>query len=218
MLTSIQKNNINFTSIPLHSVKIPKVKEGSVIGTIDGFISKLDPLDEIDKKAVEQINKIWPSEEIKNNFCNSFKDASDIDLFYCVELIEKGKLSEKIIGLTKLFILELKDKKHCYLDHLVTKPEFKFNINTDNRQLKGIGEILFGKTFDDAKKNNALYLKFTSLNDAFYFKTFGKARIDVHYDKNPFNENDFSIPKEDFDKYINYWRKEYSVDSSSIQF
>lgn len=80
----------------------------------------------------------------------------------------------------------------------------------------GIGEVLLGRVFSNAKNYDSTYLEFVSANDSFYLDKFKKIGINPHKSPNKFDtESDhFYIYKDDFDKYLDYMKNEYGTDFS----
>lgn len=208
MLTSVQNNNINFKSTPIHKIKLFKVSNEKVCGTVDAVISKLNSSDYYD---IEKIKNNWDSDLI-DSFTYNFGVNCKVknNNFYAIELINQEPLSKKIVGLM-YDETKVNDDEYLKLNYILTHPQF--NKKVKNRELKGIGEILFYKAFSDAKITKANKLDFVSINNGFYNNTFNNAKIGFT-DKNKYYplKHKYSIDKSSFDKYLNYCKEKYGFD------
>jgi len=208
MKISKQNNNINFTSTPLHQIKIPDIN--GVL--IKAFISKINPKDKLDLQAIKKIEKEWPPEFIKDEICEHFiRDSkkNSILKYYCIELDKQGPLKDKIISLASSFTNHNffnEGKLDYYLSLIKTKEDFD-SLTTD-RKIKNIGKIMLGKIFQDAKQENCLSLSFFAYKTSklFYEKIFNKIGISF-YEK----DGDFTIKRKEFDKYIKYVKKKFNI-------
>lgn len=218
------QNNTNFTSERLFPIQVPEAKGKVVINHVNAFLSRLNPLDRTgtDQKAISEINQTWKSDKncIKDFFCANFdKDSkyanpSSNAIYYCIELpLENKPLSEKIICLMRLLIKE--NKNYC-LHQILNKPEFRFNPENNIRKPKSF-EIMLGKAFGDAEENNAPHFEFISGNSAPFLRTFEKAGINIfeeerYYPVENTNYFSFMFPNKDFKPFLDYIKKEYSID------
>jgi len=212
MLTPIQKNNVNFTSTPIHDVNLKRIADGA---NIPAVFTRLSIKNDEDLNAVTQIKNKWPKvHQIITCFCNEFCKPQTYDAdYFAIELKNNTPfLSEKIVGLFKSIKIKNGDKERVYLSRIFSKPEHMRDNET--RTIKGIGEVLLAETFNLAKKIKATCLDFHSDNDAFYFRTFEKAKIKIEPGENFDPKNhDFHFSEKYFDQYIDYCKKEYSIES-----
>jgi len=210
MLTSNQNNNIKFTSNPLYRVNLKRVSNGVEKGLENAVLSELNyskDAEELEKFKDFLIKK--QKDKYENNlgteFCKDFeaKDLKDEDC-NAIEMINGQSLSKKIIAL----IHSYKDSDGIFhLESLFTNPIFQ--KKNAQRTLKGAGEIALGHVFKKAKESDCSKLFFCSGTDKFYLTTFEKAGISFEKDL-----NEFTIKREEFDKYLSYIKKEYDVDFS----
>lgn len=218
MLISPRKNNINFTSTPIHYVNLKKLTNGVEDGFVKAVFSKLNPSDKKDIDAIIQINQDWDEEYLVSEYCGDFirNISPDINQYHAIELLENKDLGDKIVGLVKYYFKNYGNKENLHLSWLITNPKAKFISRDEKREIKGVGEILLGETFNKAKEHKALGLEFSYGNDSFYKKTFENAGINIINGKtfNP-SDKEFYVETEDFDKYINYCQNKYSTDFSA---
>lgn len=216
MKISYQRNdNTNFTSKPIGDINLKKITNGMESGFEKARYSLLNPHNKIDQQAIREIDAAWGDNEVKRELCDDFySDSLQIGkpcfgIYHCVELIRKGnkKLSEKIVGLAKAFVLEINGNKNYYLDNIVVKPEVRHENN--EKLFKGVGINMFGRAIQDAQELNASRIMFTSLNNPFYFRIIEEADVSLPTAKNCFDKDDFIIPKQDFGKLLNYIKNTY---------
>ena len=159
MQISSQKNSPHFSSTPIHRVNLINAIDGSFIPAV---FSKLNPRDDMDRAAIEEIRKTWKgvSFSLMNSFTDGFtKDVQKTEQYNAIELIGEDKLSKKIVGITKYFhdknpcALSSENKK-LYLNVLITNPEASHGA--PNRKVKNVGEVLFGEIVKYAKKLNRI--------------------------------------------------------------
>ena len=208
----MQKNNLSFTSVPIHKVSLQKVTKRAENSYANAVFSKLDPLDSGDVVALEKIKNVWGhGSRLVTSIWESFTtEVAGQCQFNAIELKKNRSLDEKIVGLVKSIFLQDGDKKNLYLWSIITKPEF--GNKNPNRTIKGVGECMLGEIFNSAKHSNANNVTFYSDNKGFFKKTFEDAEIKLVNGKNYTPRNGhFVINEKDFDKYINYCKEKYKI-------
>lgn len=215
-----QNNNINFTSIPIHRVNIRNAKTNELVPAI---FSKLNPAEEIDRAAINEIKKNW--KEVDTLLMESLTDgftqyAPKTEKYYSIELNNDKTLSKKIVGIAKFFqeknlCINSTDNKKLYLNNLIISPELSYN--SEHRNLKNVGEVLFGGIVKYTKKTKFDSLNFFSEADDFYFKTLEHAGIKIRDNEDIFhlNSHEFTIDKKYFDQILNYWSKTFKINFSA---
>lgn len=210
MLVSFQKNNTPFTSQPLYNVNLIKLKDGKEIGFADAILSKLSPTDIEDCKAIEIIKDIWGQKSaLAKQFCESFlAKPPETDEFYVLE--RKGE----IIGLSQTSFLDFVSQKFLRGSRLVVHPDFRKESNS-KRELKGIGEILYGNAFKRAKELEVTDFDFYSANDSYHKKTFENAQVQCRIEGHPEKQNKhFLVSPDYFQNYLDYCKRIYKTDFS----
>jgi len=215
MQISFPKNNIYFTSTPIRQVNLKKITNGIDDGFIKAIFSNLNPANPKDRKAVKYINKTWNKNLITNEFCDEFLARRDFDTetFYCIELPNKKKLGDKIIGVSKGILFSDNNKPEYFLHFIAINPSLR--ATSENRQIKNIGEVMLGEAFNLAKTADASHISFENIN-SFCNKVFKKAGIKI-FDSNQDSSSTnafsyfFSINKDIIDKYLNYYQKEFQI-------
>ena len=163
---------------------------------------------------VKEICEKWDaSTTLASAFSRSFRfGKTDGVNFNAIEIVDMENPLGKIIGLVKSFPKIKINETSLFLQQLITEPTL--SKNNGHRAIKGVGEILLGECFEIAKKMNFSSVDIPSSNNPFYFHTFKEAKIDIlegySFDK---KSSEFSIPRKDFDKYINYFREKYNIHS-----
>lgn len=223
MISIIQRQNINFTSTPIHNVNLRKVTNGKEDGFISAVFSKLNLGDTEDKTALWHIQNTWDESEKKskavaNTICKHFlakKQERQAD-YFCLELENKESLGNRIIGL-----MELQPEKHdskdvLYLSLLTTKPDFIHK--KENRTIKGIGEILVGEAINQAKKGNHSRLDIWAEDKGFFARIFEKTKIDLEKILTRSNRDwdEYEIKREHFQQYLKECEKNYKTNFSEI--
>lgn len=204
-------NDINFKSTPVHMVNVRNAKTGELIPAI---FSKLNPYDYHDVKAIKKIEQDWANCWLIPDFCDRFFKGRD-DSFCAIELISQKALAQKIIGLTSY------SSDSFGLYKLMTKPALS-DKNKETRKIKNIGEVLLGAIFNQFKIRESNIIGFSSFEDAsgFYTKIFDKANISgIWMDSERCNDGHirtrFTLTKEQYEKYIDYWQNEYKIKISA---
>lgn len=205
-----QKNNVSFTSTPIHTITLKKLTNGVENGTIKAVFSKLNPFDIKDIESIEKIKETWSDpEKLIHSFYRHFKEKKSDNEFFAIELDEKNGLSKTILGLLNTCFLP-KDKMYHLLT-INTKPNFI--KGRKDKEIKGIGEIMLGEAIQQAKQKKVDSFNFISLADNFYDHTFEKAKLKFHKSENSYAH--YIIESEDFDKYIEYCEKKYGNNFSA---
>lgn len=194
-MISMVSNNVNFKSRPLHQVNLKNELDR---GFVPAVISELDPKDDGDIEALENVAKNWKDANYTKDILSSIKKIKPLTTntnykFYAIELPEKKPLHERILGLLNTVFFKEKNLEILYLQ---TKPEI-MHKNNYLRELKGVGEILMAKAFNLANIFNAPALSFYSHADFFYERIFNKANIQ-NRDICP----EFEIDQSDFPKFL----------------
>lgn len=213
MQVSNRNNSVNFTSTPIHYVNLKKVTNGIEDGFVKAVFSKLNPNDkEGDCLAIEKIKETWKENDMAEKFAGIFKFfKSDLNFYNALELVGNNNLDERIVSMVKSSV---EGGRTLKLSILLSKPElFKENIQ---RPMKNVGELMLGEIFHKAKQLQVSRLEFESAEDAFYIHVFDKVGIELTGDKYNPVKHKFSLPKEDFDKYLKYIQKEYNTDFSAV--
>lgn len=218
MHISNQVSSTSFTSTPLKKVYLRSINKNGEEKLIKGMYTKLTPED---INSIKEISQNWQVPHgLAQDFYRDFNFYNFISpdtkqSFNAVELISKKPLKEKILGLMHCYTSVICGEKSLCGNTIFVNP----NLSTanKNRNIKGIGEILLGNFFSQAKRGNVDYANFTSSSSAvsFYRTTLKKAGIKVSKN-NYFNKDRcrFSIPQNEFDKYIQYCQKKYNTDLS----
>jgi len=203
-------NNLNFKSIPIHSVNI-KNADNTLSKAV---FSKLNPLDYIDRHAVEQIKNTWDDEYLcaTELFREDFfsKNANEC-MFHALELPGTDKLEKRILGLSES---SFDCDKSLYLDLIFINPSQK--RGSEQKKFKNLGEVLLASVFNIARKNDSSKLQFSSVNNGFYYKTFQDAKIktvEMPLATGPHKQmfSDFIIGKTQIKKYIMYCQKKFNM-------
>jgi len=211
------KKQVSFKSKPLHYVNLKKFTNNVDDGFIKAVFSELNPSNSVDKEAIKEIRESWKDNSTAGDFCDYFicdshiKHPSSFAIknptkYFCIELINKNPLGQRIIGVLKTFP-DLKIPDYYYLSRIATKNEFRYGDS--ERSIKNIGEILLGESFNETKKRNFSGLTFTSLCDEFFETSFNNAGIDF---KNRWG--DFTIEKGELNKYLEYIQKKFNINFS----
>lgn len=204
-----QKNNIKFTSRPIHYANLKKIGARASEKFEKVIISELEKHDisEIDKIIFHLKQKeATPGENrVGNYFCEEFcaKSADNIN-FNAIELINDKSLSKKILGAVSFF---KNFENKIELTYLFTMPQVR-STNV-KRKLKGVGEIALGRVFEYAKRTGASEIYINSANDDFYLGVLNKLGI------KPIYQQQFQllrIKAKDFNTYLDYIKKEYHTD------
>lgn len=217
MRINSNKYKTSFTSTPLHCVNLKKIVTVADNSPILAVFSSLNPKSRGDRNALLQIKDTWRKSQLVRNFCTSFlENQSNLHQFNAIELVNEKPLGERIVGLIKTFPSYNNKEKGLYLATILTKPEF--SAHNQGRTIKDIGEIMLGEIFNYAKKTQAHFIEFTSIDDNFYSRVFSKASVHaVEEDASHYCEylsGEFFIPQGEFDKYLNYCKKQYGLDFS----
>ena len=197
MLTALMQNNINFTSIPVYKDVRLKSASGEVINAV---VSRLNPKDGQDRRAIEEIKKSWSKDTAFDIFCRDFLDSKNTCEYYAIELKDGSSLGEKIVGLAQIIQFRLVSIK--------TK---------SNSGLKGAGENLLGRMFERIAGNGYSNLTFASINNGFYSHVFGTEHANMFLGGDYMAEicNYYSLEKQyiifksGVDKFINYLKGKY---------
>lgn len=170
-----QNNNINFTSRPIHRVKLPKV-DGS--GFVDAVFSRLDPNDALDIQAVKQITYRWTDTSmLLDILCDDFHARSQPlqnVQYYALETLGETSLAERLVGISEIVLNKAKNN-HFKLLYLVVKPEYIFR--SSNKKIKNVGKVLLTSLINMAQRCNVKSFSFVSATNAFYDKVFRNAGI-----------------------------------------
>ena len=206
-----QKNNVNFTSRPIHCVNI-RDADNKLVKVV---FSKLDPKCGVDKAAIKKLQNSWEvPHELMKDFYAEFSCPKDGKEFNAIELPGIGPLHKKILGVVYSKTYMLHNQERMSMPLLITNPDLKHENGL--RKLKGIGEIMLGEVFNRAKKTKAPELEFNSEANKFFRKFFSRAKVkitdDVNY--NPYNSF-FHIGQEDFDKCIDWCQKKHKTNFSA---
>lgn len=207
MKISNKSNRINFTSTPIHSLRLPRT-DGK--GFVMGVLSELTPNDLNDRNAVRNISETWKNgSNLINLLCNEFFGDSDGAKFYAIELMGNGaeKLDQRIIALSKVELFP--EFKISILSYLVAKPEL--TAQNSERAIKNIGEALFGGICNQIRALQYDCVKLTAVNKRFFARTFQNAHI-TELKTNPLGKStEVFLPCDSVRKYINYWRKNFCL-------
>lgn len=210
------QNNISFSAIPIGNVnRIPKVEKGIVNGCVEGIISKLDSSDRLDLEAVSQIEKNWQGhyEQLYWYFSGNFRNPAETDSFHSLEFVSDASLGKRIVGLIQHKLKN--DKGNFEASLLLIKPDLI--AEKKNRKFKSLGEILLGVPFQKAKEANvpAMELEFMDTNEAFYDKIFKKADVKAEkFVDSKTKTKNFLVKNEEFNKYIEYCKKNFGLNFS----
>ncbi|MDD3437768.1 MAG: hypothetical protein PHC64_11515 [Candidatus Gastranaerophilales bacterium] len=206
MLVQFQKNNINFTSVPICHVNLP-TPEGCK--TVKATVSMLIPGNAEDTKAVREIGDSW-NETLAGYVRDLFVQNSYYDQSYqALELSGQGDLADRIVGLSSYQNLYDGFNNEIYLSYLVAKPEL--SAKTETRGIKNIGEALLGAVFSAAQKMKAYRVSFQSENNGFYAKTFSMIGLDIPELKRKKSPK-IQICGCNIDEYVEYWQEKFGVD------
>ena len=217
MQISNQNNNVNFTSTPIHSVNLKKLTNGAEDGFVKAVFSKLDPNDINDSLAIHELKATW---DVPYNLMDEFSREFNLSIksheYNAIEMVGEAPLYKRIVGLICSNSYSRNNEIISTGRVLITKPEL--SKKSDARSVKGVGEMLLGKAFYQAKLAKSKEFKFDSSATDFYEKTFADAKIRIIKGVNFFQEggNDrFVIGEKDFDKYINWCQQKYQTNFSA---
>lgn len=220
LASSVENNNLNFKSTPVHYVNLKRV-EG---GLTQAVFSKLNPNNSVDKKALSYVLRTWEDspiiEDIYTNFTN-YTNTSNSE-YYAIELPGNESLGKRIAGLAHIIKKQDCDSDKMFqkleISEIAVNPKFKHNRLTS--PYKNIGEVILGTIFNIAQQSKVAFVEFSSICDDFYNRTFKDARVTCkrrlegsrYYAGHRVKR--FKILSEKFEKYIAYCRKEFGIDFS----
>lgn len=207
MKISNRNNQINFTSTPIHSLRLPRANGK---GFVRGVLSELNPGDLTDRNAVRNISKTWKknSDLIKLIHDDFFGNTAGTK-YYAIELMGNGteKLDQRIIALSEAEIVP--ETNFSLLSYLVVKSGL--TAKERGRTIKNIGEALFGGICNHIRSLRRDCLYFTSINNGFFATTFQKAGITEPRINPQLEFTQVFLPWDSMRKYINYWRKNFCL-------
>lgn len=204
LLSSLQNSNVNFTSIPLGNVML---KDGAG-KPVEAVLSVLRLCDFKDRSALEEIRDVWVDKtSLKRNIdylLSDVLDREDGSSVYAIELTDKKRLVDRIVGLAKV----VKADSNISLSTLVTNPDCSFEYGKE-RTVRGVGEVLLGAVCKKVSEMRDVALDFMAIDQNFYKKTFRRAAVKDIY--SPVNRSDdhFTLSPEACQKYQEYCQRTY---------
>ena len=210
-------NKVNFTSNPLHNVKLKKITNGTQNGFVNAIFSELNPRDlKGDVATIKKIQNDWSNAGwLLEDFCEGFDSGSSPSCkYYAIEQPEGRLLKDKIIGLIQVAQFPVKNaplQTKLELVKLITKPQF--SSKNRFREITGIGEVMLAEVFNIARNTKAKFVDFSPYDKGFYFNTFKEAGMNL---LKPIETGKYHIKKSFFDKYLKYCENKYGFKFPSI--
>lgn len=204
-----RNNKINFTSTPLHAVNMEKINQKLQTGVDKVIISRLNPVDDVDRAAIAKIKNKWEDKkDVLKDFCNNFENIHcRNEEFFALEHVNDKPLAERLIGVANSHAID--DEYH--LSYLFVNPKL---------QKQNFGKILLTFVLNQVKKKNLEGFTVYSTNNPFYLKVFRQAKIifnkgESTYEKmSPQCGTDFWVKGDDCKKCLDQMKKKYGIEFS----
>lgn len=198
-----QKQNIQFTSTPIHYLDLIKMENGIEKGIVKAAFSKLDL--KKDKATMEALKKASSKENLHFQLCcNNFLNPNPAkEKYYAIELVGNESLDKRILGLAECY-----QGKNGQLEVSLLAAKSECMKNNPQRTFKNTGVALLSAIYKIAKKTKAVEVKIPSGNDKFYSNIYDNSCTKYYLDR---VLHCFYVANNQFDNFISFCNKNFSL-------